>query len=58
MVAAKEDNKDIVKFLIEKGANIDIQNNRGSTALMCARNSKYSENQDEIINLLKGAVNE
>lgn len=40
---------DTVKFLIEKGADVDAKNKKGKTALDWAKENKHSE----IIKLLK-----
>ena len=43
MLASKEDHAEIVELLIEKGADIDIQNEEGFTALMLAREKGHVE---------------
>ena len=58
MTAIYMDNLEIVKLLIEKGANIHFTNGCGRNALLQAFIYKYNEHQDEIIKLLmfKGAT--
>ena len=49
MMAVSEGNDDIVRLLLERGANTNIQDSRGFTALMYA--TTYNNNT-EIIELL------
>jgi ankyrin repeat protein len=47
-VASSEGHLDVVKYLISKGANVNIQDARGNDALADARR----ENRTEVINYL------
>lgn len=48
MLAASHGKLDVVKLLLENGADINIQDDDGSTALMCAAEHGYLD----IVNLL------
>jgi hypothetical protein len=47
MWAARRGRTDVVKLLLDNGATVDVQNEHGQTALMCA-----AENYPEIVELL------
>jgi ankyrin repeat protein len=52
-VAANQNKNEVVKFLIEKGANINFQNKSGITPLMAAiTSSAYLRQNLELINIL------
>ncbi len=58
MIAAWNGNLEVVEFLIENGANVDVQNEHGWTALMCtARREKLLINnpkcQQKLRNIMK-----
>ena len=51
MIASHEGHTDIVKLLFEKGANTNLQNKAGQTALMIASEKGHTE----VVELLKKA---
>ena len=48
-IAVKTNNEDVVKWLIENGANINQTNDWGSTPTQCAQNKKYTKIQNLIL---------
>lgn len=50
MFAIKKGHTEIAKILIEKGANLDIQNTDGETALMIAKNIGHPDIVEFIVN--------
>lgn len=53
IVAIYNNQKEAVKLLLEKGADINITNFKGTTALMYAKDAAINNNDLEILNILK-----
>ena len=41
IIAAENNNKNLVKLLIDKGANLDLKTNNGKTALDIAKDKRF-----------------
>ncbi len=56
MIAAPQGNIDIVNSLIEKGANLDLKNNDGNTALMFVASNGNFDRGINAINIVKALI--
>ena len=54
MFAAREGHKEIVKLLIDRGANVDLKDHRGATASDYAQSKGITRNHMETLALLTG----
>lgn len=53
MIAAEENKSEVVQYLLEKGADTDIQDTNGHTLLWYCRKYGHGEGFEKIINLLE-----